>query len=120
VSGTVTVTPSPTAAATPLTVRLSDGTNFYTGGGGGTSSTVQAAAPTTATQIGMTDGNLMQAVPGQSNRGLFVADVPALELLAAILVELRTMNVVLHSTLNSRDDLDALRNDPSIQVTLNS
>lgn len=35
-------------------------------------------------------------------------------LLTQILLELRVMNVVLHDTLNSTDDLDRMRADPSM------
>lgn len=46
-----------------------------------------------------------------SDQAPIPTEVKMLEALQAVLVELRVQNLVLHSTLNSRDDLDFLRSD---------
>jgi hypothetical protein len=59
----------------------------------------------------MFDGNYWHRQRGNLQTGLAVYDQPMMEVMQAILTELRVLNVIMHATQNSRDDLDRLRSD---------
>lgn len=116
ISTTVNTSDGHTAANTPLSVRLTDGTSFYTasGGGGGGSTFAQANAVAPTWTEGQ-NANLSQDLSGQLRVRADALDTfnqtTMKDLLTGILVELRTLSELTKQGLNVRDELDTIRND---------
>jgi hypothetical protein len=104
---------------------LSDGAAFYTAGAVAALTTfstplVSNAMPTGGIAVGASDGVNFQGLRVDSANALRVTDEnsKAPQWAVGLLAELRVMNVILHQTLNSRDDLDLLRNDAMQTLSL--
>ena len=77
-----------------------------------------AVVPVSLASTTITGSVAVSNAPTVSQSGMgYVRDDPTVDVLAQVLIELRVMNSILHSTLNSRDELDALRQEIANSVS---